>query len=284
MEMLRGQWSKDKFLTVSLDPRPDRMPPSCTDPLKFNLAVAAAIGDSVCCFQLDPHFYYQYGCRAWEIVRDTVEFIKNQFPEVPVIIDAKMASTQDGLRCAARLIFDEVGAQAVTVDPFMGREALMPFLRLRNRGVIVLCRTSNPGADEFQDVIVEGRKLYRHIAWRVSQYWNDYGNCALLIGANYPAELRDVRETITQADRPVTSPIFIPGVGFQGSGNFRQDIKDAVQNGQNTDGNGFSIICSRTVLYASVGPDFSSASRVKVEEANRYVNEYRVRSSANTLA
>jgi len=165
-----------------------------------------------------------------------------------VVLDAKRGDIGHTCAAYARAIFDHLGADAVTLNPYLGREALAPFLERADRGCFILCRTSNPGAGEFQDLLVAGRPLYQIVAGRVGT-WNERGNCGLVVGATFPAELAQVRRLCPDL------PMLIPGVGAQGG-----DLELAVRAGVNAAGQGILVNVSRGVLYASAGPDFAEAA------------------------
>jgi orotidine-5'-phosphate decarboxylase len=169
----------------------------------------------------------------------------------------------------ARAVFDALQADAVTLQPYQGREALSPFLERADRGCLILCRTSNPGSGEFQDVAVRGadgaeEPLYQRVARAVATTWNTRGNCALVVGATYPEELRTVRGIVGDL------PILVPGVGAQGG-----DLAAVVQNGLDSAGNGLIISLSRSVIYASQGADFAEAARREAERVMSAINDLR---------
>jgi len=183
---------------------------------------------------------------------------------IPVILDAKRGDIGNTARAYARAAFDELGVDAITVNPYMGYDAIEPFIEYRDKGVFVLCRTSNPGAADFQALDCGGKPLYRLVADRVEE-WNKHGNIGLVIGATQPEELKAIREA-----HP-TLPLLIPGVGAQGG-----SLELAVKYGCTADG--IAIInSSRQVLYASSGPDFAAAARAAAlslrDEMNRYLSE-----------
>jgi len=181
-----------------------------------------------------------------------VATVRERAPGAAVILDAKRAdigSTNAGYVAAA---FDRLGADAVTVHPWLGGEALAPFLERAEKLVFVLARTSNPGAGELQDLLADGLPLYRHVARAVAGEWNGAGNCGLVVGATYPEEMRAVR-----ADVPAEMPILVPGVGTQGG-----DVAAVVAANREAGSDAYLIAASRSILYASSGEDFADAARV----------------------
>ena len=170
--------------------------------------------------------------------------------------------------------FDELGADAITVHPYLGKEALAPFLARKDKGIIVLVRTSNPGAGEFQDLRIDnedypqrgGRSmpLYQYVAQRVSEEWNENGNCAIVVGATYPKELSEVRAIVGDL------PILLPGIGAQGG-----EVEATVTAGKDSRGWGMIINSSRGIIFASRGEDFAQAARKATENLREEVNKYR---------
>src|SRR5690606_13003327 len=162
--------------------------------------------------------------------------------------------------------FERYDADAVTVNPYLGGDSLEPFLRRSDKGVIILCRTSNPGARDLQDLDVGGRRLYQKVAEMAARQWNYNGNCMLVVGATYPGELAEVREIVGEM------PLLVPGVGAQGG-----DVSRVMQNGQTAGGAGLVISSSRAILYASADEDFATAARAAAVALRDQINVYRRR-------
>jgi orotidine-5'-phosphate decarboxylase len=152
----------------------------------------------------------------------------------------------------------------VTANPYLGRDSVQPFLDRADRGVIILCRTSNPGAGDLQDLLVDGRPLYQHVAEKVARAWNGNGNCALVVGATWPEQLREVRAIVGDM------PILVPGVGAQGG-----DVEAVVRNAVSADGTGLLVSSSRAILYASPGDDFADAAAAAARDLRDTINRYR---------
>jgi orotidine-5'-phosphate decarboxylase len=167
-----------------------------------------------------------------------------------VILDSKRGDIGSTAGYYAVEAFERFNAHAVTVNPYLGSDGVEPFLAYADRGVIVLCRTSNPSAGDFQDLQVEGKPLYAHVAAKAARDWNQGGQCALVVGATWPQQLREVRELVGDA-----VPLLVPGVGAQGG-----NAADVVHNAASTNGYGLIINSSRAILYASNGEDFASAA------------------------
>ena len=219
--------------------------------VEFNRRIVEATADLACAYKPNAAFYEALGADGFRALSETVAAIRREAPDVPVVLDAKRAdigSTNAGYVAAA---FDRLGADAITVHPYLGGEALTPFLERGEKLIFVLARTSNPGAGELQDLTVDGVPLYRHVARAVANRWNGAGNCGLVIGATYPEELRAVRE-----DVPAEMPILIPGAGAQGG-----DVGAVVAANREAGSDAFLIAASRSILYASDGEDFADAAR-----------------------
>jgi len=275
-ERLRRRWREARtLLCVGLDPALERLPEAVRKAaaaagpdgppddetrteralLAFNRAIVDATADLVCAFKPNSAFYEQYGPAGLRALIDAIGYIQAKYPDVPVLLDAKRGDIGSTSAAYARAIFDVYGADAVTLHPYLGRDALDPFLARVDRGAFILCRTSNPGAGELQDQMVyaggaEGEPLYMAVARRVAREWNAKGNCGLVVGATYPEELAAIRAAVGDM------PILVPGVGAQGG-----DLEAIVRVGLDSRRQGLLISASRSVLYASDGADFASAAR-----------------------
>lgn len=237
--------------------------------IEFTQAIVDATAEFVCAFKPNSAFYEQYGPAGMRALQRLIAYIHGRYPEIPVILDAKRGDIGSTSAAYARAAFDAMQADAVTLHPYLGREALDPFLERADRGAFILCRTSNPGAGEFQDLATsaaadDAQPLYQRVAHAVATSWNTHGNCALVVGATYPEELRVVRALVGDM------PILVPGIGAQGG-----DLAGVVQNGRDSSGNGLIISLSRSVLYASSGADFAEAGRREAERVMRAINDLR---------
>jgi len=254
------------LLCVGLDPEPTRMPESLRGKVdavfEFCRAIVDATADLVCCFK--PQIAHFAAQRAEDALERLIAHIHDAHPGVPVILDAKRGDIGSTAQHYAAEAFDRYRADAVTANPYLGRDALQPFLDRTEKGVILLCRTSNPGARDLQDLDVGGRPLYQHVAQLVARDWNGNGNCALVVGATYPAELAAVRALVGDM------PILVPGVGAQGG-----DVAAVVRNGINSNGTGLIISSSRAILYASGGADFAEGARRAAQQLRDEINRFR---------
>lgn len=267
-ELLAAHFAEGRHLAVGLDTDPGRIPeslapgaPPAKRVVEFNRRIVEATAELACAYKPNAAFYEALGDDGFRALSETVAAIRREAPGALVILDAKRAdigSTNAGYVTAA---FDRLGADAVTVHPYLGGEALAPFLARAEKLIFVLARTSNPGAGEFQDLVADGAPLYRHVARAVAGNWNAAGNCGLVVGATYPDELRAVREDI-----PAEMPILIPGAGAQGG-----DVAAVVAANREAGSNAFLIAASRSIIYASSGEDFAEAARAEAESLDREI-------------
>ncbi len=270
---LAEAWDRnDSLVCVGLDPQIERFPRTIathSSPIfEFNKAIIDATADLVCAYK--PQFAHYAACEAEDQLERTIEYIHQRCAGIPVILDAKRGDIGSTAKRYAIEAFERYGADAVTVNPYLGFDSLEPFLEYEDRGTIVLCRTSNPGARDLQDLPVgvpdpSGvRKLYQVVAELAATRWNARGNCALVVGATYAAELAEVREIVGDM------PLLVPGVGAQGGA-----VEQAVACGQTPTGSGLIVSSSRAVLYASSGADFASAARAATLSLRETINRFR---------
>jgi orotidine-5'-phosphate decarboxylase len=254
---LAQSWRRaDSLVCVGLDPEIERFPAqiaSQPSPIfQFNKAIIDATADLVCAYK--PQFAHYAAYEAEDQLERTIDYIHRQYPGLPVILDSKRGDVGNTAERYAIEAFERYGADAVTVNPYLGADSLEPFL----------CRTSNPGSRDIQDLEVGGRKLYQVIAQLVARQWNARGNCMLVVGATYPRELADVRQIVGDM------PLLVPGVGAQGG-----DVAQAVRNGQTANGTGLVISSSRNILYAGPGDGFAAAARAAAVALRDQINRSR---------
>ena len=267
ISQLRRSWERSGSLVcVGLDPEIERFPRHIAaqpSPIfQFNKAIIDATADLVCAYK--PQFAHYAAYEAEDQLERTIEYVHRSYPGIPVILDRKRGDVGNTAERYAIEAFERYGADAVTVNPYLGGDALEPFLRYEDKGVIILCRTSNPGSRDLQDLEINGRKLYQVVAELVVRQWNSRGNCLLVVGATYPRELAEVREIVGDM------PFLVPGVGAQGG-----DVLEAVRNGQTGDGAGLIINSSRGILYAGCGDDFTAAARSAAQALRDRINSSR---------
>jgi len=267
IEQLQAAWTRnDSLVCVGLDPELERFPAQLAgqaSPIfQFNRAIIDATADLVCAYK--PQFAHYAAYEAEDQLERTIEYIHQQHPGIPVILDAKRGDVGNTANRYAIEAFERYGADAVTVNPYLGTDSLEPFLAYEDRGVIVLCRTSNPGARDFQDLETGGRKLYEVVAQLAASRWNSRGNCALVVGATYPKELAQVRALTGDM------PFLVPGVGAQGG-----DVQAVVINGQTAAGTGLMVSSSRAILYAARDDTWVEAARSATRSLRDQINRHR---------
>jgi orotidine-5'-phosphate decarboxylase len=255
LEKLLAATRRNKSLIcIGLDPEYAQLPPHLrnhADPIMaFNRAIIEATADLVCAYKPNLAFYEALGPAGLSTLQETLQIIP---PDIPVIGDAKRGDTPHTARQYAHALFEVYGFDAVTVNPYMGRDSLQPFLDYHDKGILIVCRTSNPGARDLQDVSVHTSSeraipLFEYVAQQVLE-WDTSGNAGLVVGATYPRELQCIRQIAPNV------PILIPGVGAQGG-----DLLSAARYGVDAAGERAIISVSRTIIYAGNGRDFAEAA------------------------
>jgi orotidine-5'-phosphate decarboxylase len=252
----------DSLLCVGLDPDPALMP--IANVADFNRAIIEATSDLVCCYKPNLAFYEALGEAGWDALRLTLAAIPSH---IPVLIDAKRGDIGNTAAAYARAVFEVLGADAMTVNAYGGRDAVEPFLEHEERGVFIWCRSSNPSAGDFQDLetVVDGQKrpLWQIVALRARE-WNTAGNVGIVVGATYPDQLSEARALCPDM------PILVPGVGAQ-----EGSLADAVRAGMDVQRAGLIVAASRGVLYASRDADFALAARAAAQRLRDEINRHR---------
>ena len=259
IEQIQVAWAaQESLLCVGFDPAPRRLPACLVGQnqaiFTFCKEIADATADLVCAFK--PQFAYFAAQGAELQLEKLMQYLKKTYPHIPLILDSKRGDIGSTAEQYAIETFDRYGADAVTVSPYLGHDSVEAYLRYTGKGVIILCRTSNPGGADLQALPVMGKEtpepLYLHVARLASQEWNTSGQVGLVVGATFPEEITRVRAIIGNM------PLLIPGIGAQGG-----DIEATVKAGQiaNQPGTGMIINSSRAILYASAGADFADAAR-----------------------
>jgi orotidine-5'-phosphate decarboxylase len=267
MQALRRRWNDaGSLVCVGLDPEPAKFPAKfARDPdaiFAFCRDIADATAEHACCFK--PQIAHFAAHRAEGALERLIAHIHATHPGIPVILDAKRGDIGSTAQQYAAEAFDRYEADAVTVNPYLGRDSVQPFLDRADKGVIVLCRTSNPGAGDLQDLDIDGRPLYQHVAEKIAREWNSHGNCALVVGATWPEQLREVRDIVGDV------PFLVPGVGAQGG-----DVEAVVRNAKTTDGTGLVVSSSRAILYTSNDDDYADAARAAAKALQDEINRHR---------
>jgi len=256
IDKLHAQWRRTRSLVcVGLDPELSRLPPVVAGRggaiAAFNRAIIDATHDLVCAYK--PQFAHYAAVGAEDQLAMTIDYVKSTYPHIPVILDAKRGDVGSTATFYAREAFERYGADAVTVNPYLGGDSIAPFAEYADRGTFLLCRTSNAGGADLQECLVDGEPLYLRVARMAAGAWNAHGNLGLVVGATVPRTVGEVRAVVGDM------PLLVPGVGAQGG-----DLAAAVALGRGRDGAGLIINASRSVLYASAGPDFPEAARAAV--------------------
>ncbi|MFC4525386.1 orotidine-5'-phosphate decarboxylase [Dyella halodurans] len=272
MQSLHQAWTRNNSLVcVGLDPEPAKFPAHLQDSndavFEFCRAIVDATADLVCSYK--PQIAHFAALRAEDALERLIAHIHAKHPGVPVILDAKRGDIGSTAQHYATEAFERYGADAVTLNPYLGRDSIQPFLNRADKGVILLCHTSNPGAADLQDLRVtdeDGNSLplYQHVAKIIAKDWNGHRNCALVTGATWPEQLGEVRALVGDM------PLLVPGIGAQGG-----DVEAVVRNGRSADGAGLLISSSRAILYAGNGADFAQAARAATLELRDSINRYR---------
>lgn len=280
IQMLRAKWAEGKFLCVGLDSEYDKIPKQFKDNfpdyiqqvIEFNKWIIGQTREIVCAYKPNSAFYEAHGEVGMNILSGTREYILNVAPDVPVILDAKRADIGNTNKGYAKAAFEELDYDAITVHPYLGSEAMKPFLDYKDNGVIVLCRTSNKGAGEFQDLQImvtqtHAKPLYEIVAETVRDKWNYNGNCLLVAGATYPEELGQIRSIVGNM------PLLIPGVGTQGG-----DVYKVIENGLDDNGEGIIINSSSGIIFAENPGEAALKLHNEIAEARNKILELRKQS------
>jgi len=267
IDRLNAAWAThNSLLCVGLDPDPAKFPAHLAGRpdaiFEFCKAIVDATADLACAFK--PQIAYFSARRAEDQLEALIAHIREHHPEVPVILDAKRGDIGSTAEQYAVEAFERYRADAVTVNPYMGRDSIEPYLAWADRGVILLCRTSNPGGSDLQFLDVGGERLFERLARLAADEWNTTGQLALVVGATFPAEIARVRELTGDM------PLLVPGIGAQGG-----DIEATVKAGRSRQGTGLMINSSRAILYAGKGEDFADAARAVALATREAINLYR---------
>lgn len=252
--------TNNSLLCVGLDIDLNKLPVTILnseDPIyTFNKKIIDATADLACAYKPNIAFYERYGIYGLQSLIKTIEYIPKN---IPVILDAKRGDIGHTAAAYAKAVFEVYKADATTVSPYLGHDSIEPFLEYQDKGIFVLCATSNPGFKDIQNWGTE-EKLYRHVAHLVIE-WDKYKNCGLVIGATNPEELSGIRQMSQDM------PILLPGVGAQGG-----NLEACVKYGINAKGNRLIINVSRSILYAAMGEHFEDAARSAAQKIRDQIN------------
>ncbi len=268
---LSAAWTaNNSLLCVGLDPDIAKFPQHLqgrSDAIfTFCKAIIDATADTACAFK--PQIAYFAALRAEDQLEAICAYLRETYPHIPLVLDAKRGDIGATAEQYAREAYERYGADAVTVNPYMGFDSVAPYLEWKDRGAIILCRTSNPGGSDLQFMTVDGKPLYQHVAQLVAEKWNTNGQCGLVVGATFPDELAQVRKIVGNM------PLLVPGIGAQGG-----DIQATVAAGKTASGAGMMINSSRAILYAKAdsqaNEDFAQAARRVALETRDAINRFR---------
>ncbi len=261
-----AQRANNSLLCVGLDPEPEKFPAHLHNHpdavFEFNRAIIDATADLVCCYK--PQIAHFAALGAEQPLLQLIHYIHSNHPTIPVILDAKRGDIGSTAEKYAQEAFSRYDADAVTLNPYLGKDSIDPFLKHADKGVILLCRTSNPGAKDIQDLDCNGKPLYQRVAEMISAQWNTNKNCLLVVGATWPQQLAEVRALVGDM------PFLVPGVGAQGG-----DVEQIIKHGRGKNSDALIISSSRAILYASNGLDFAEAARVAAIKQRDEINRYR---------
>lgn len=230
----------------------------------FNKKIIDATHDLVCAYKPNSAFYEAQGAEGINQLKLTCDHLRKNYPSTPIILDAKRADIGNTNKGYIKYAFSYLGVDAITLHPYLGMEAILPYLELKDKGFFILCRTSNKGAGEFQDLKINNKPLYKIVAGKVIKQWNKYDNCMLVVGATYPKELAEIRKLVGDLT------FLIPGIGAQGG-----DIEATIKAGLNSKGSGMIVNSSRAITFASSDKDFAQKARQKTIELRNDINKYR---------
>jgi orotidine-5'-phosphate decarboxylase len=253
MKALRDSSTKNNSqLCVGLDPDMAKFPSHLQGDIKhifaFNKAIIDATADCVCCYK--PQIAYYAAVGAEDELKMSIDYIHKTYPGIPVILDAKRNDIGSTADMYAREAFTRYEADALTVNPYMGSDTLESFLKFKDKGVVVLCKTSNPGSADFQNLLINGKPLYQIVAEKAQNEWNKNGNVCIVVGATHPDEMNIIRAAAPNVT------FLVPGIGAQGG-----DIISVMKNGSDASGGGLIINSSRAIIHADSSSDFAQKAR-----------------------
>lgn len=261
---LKAGWKDKKFICIGLDPQIDKLPKHLNgDFFRFNKAIIDQTHDLVIAYKPNSAFYEALGDKGLKYLKKTINYIHNKNAQIPVILDAKRGDIESTNEGYAKFAFDYLSADAITVHPYLGQESLAPFLERKDKGILVLAKTSNPGAGEFQNLNSNGEPFYLHVARHVATKWNKNKNLGFVVGATYPKELEEVRKAVGNMT------ILVPGIGKQGG-----SLKRILEVGLTEDKEGLIISSSRDIIFASNGSNFANEARKRAESLNLEIQKF----------
>ncbi len=263
-QLEQSQDKNNSLVCVGLDPNVDKINALGLDLLPWLKGIVDATAAHVCAFK--PQIAYFAALKAEEELTQIIHYIHSSYPEIPVILDAKRGDIGSTAEQYAAEAFKRYQADAVTVNPYMGGDTIAPYTSHKDKGVVVLCKTSNAGSGELQNLKLDnGKTLFQEVAHKASNDWNTNHNVLLVVGATYPEELAQIRQTVGEM------PLLIPGIGAQGG-----DVEATLKAGLRSDGLGLIISSSRGIIYAGESQEnFTQAAEDACVELKNTINRYR---------
>lgn len=269
MEKIQNIINKNNSLVcVGLDSELSKIPTHLKNAqfpqFEFNKAVVEATADLVCAYKPNTAFYEAQGEQGIQELKMTCDYLKEKYPDILLILDAKRADIGNTNNGYLKFAFDYLQADMITLHPYLGQEALAPFLDRTDKGSIILCRTSNVGSGEFQDLRINDKHLFEIVAEKVIREWNTNDNCLLVIGATYPEEMEMIRSK--------SDSIFflVPGIGAQGG-----DLEKTLASGLNSQKSGLIINSSRGIIFADNSENFATKAREEALKLKEKINKFR---------
>ncbi len=261
----------NSLVCVGLDSDIDKLPKVIKEEnhehpqFEFNKDIINATADLTCAYKPNPAFYEARGEKGIKELKLTCDYINNTYPHIPIILDAKRGDIGNTNEGYAKYVFDYLGADAITVMPYMGIESLAPYFKRDDKGIIVGCHSSNPGAKEFQELTIDDKPLYARVAEELMKQFGDNPNTMIFFGATYPEELTKVRNIVGDMT------LLVPGVGAQGA-----DVETTIKAGLNSEKRGLIINSSRSIIFASNEEDFDERAREETQKLRDEINKYRI--------
>lgn len=267
-KLVTMQQKNNSLVCVGLDSDWDKLPAIIKkDPypqFSFNKAIIEATHDLVCAYKPNSAFYEGFGSEGVRALKMTCDYLKEAYPNIPIILDAKRADIGSTNKGFVEYAYEYLGVHGITLHPYLGSEALQPFLDQKDKGCIILVRTSNPGAGEFQDRHVDGEPLYRIVAKTIIHKWNKNNNCLMVIGATYPEELAEIRKLAGDMT------FLVPGIGAQGG-----EVEKTIKAGLNSKKAGMIVNSSRSIIFASNKDNFADKAREETKKLQETINNFR---------
>lgn len=260
----QAQSTNNSLVCVGLDPNQEKIAALGVDLMTWLKGIVDATAAHVCAFK--PQIAYFAALKAEQELTEIIAYIHQNHPNVPVILDAKRGDIGSTAEQYAKEAFERYQADAVTVNPYMGGDTIEPYSSQADKGVVVLCKTSNAGSGELQNLKLDnGRTLFQEVAHKASTSWNTNNNLLLVVGATYPDELAQIRQIVGDM------PLLIPGIGAQGG-----DVKATLKAGLRSDGKGLIISSSRGIIFAGKDKDnYAAAAEQACIELKNLVNQFR---------